>query len=125
MILGQVDDYRRPLIPLVIRHPTTGKGVSVDALIDTVFSGSLLLTPTHVNALGLQRSSMVSAGLADGSSVVLETFHCQVEWLGKRKTIEAVGGSGSYVLIGSGLLEECTLFIHYPTRQLSVSITSA
>jgi clan AA aspartic protease len=96
--------------------------VTLEAWIDTGFTGSLSLTPGYIAAFGLSRSSTVPGALADGSRVLFETFSCQVQWFGVEKTIEAIGSSGQFALIGVGLLEDSTLIVDYPARSVTLTL---
>jgi clan AA aspartic protease len=124
MIVGRVDDYGRALAPVTVFNPLTAAIVTLEAWIDTGFTGGLSLTPGHIALLGLSRSSTVPGALADGSRVIFETFSCQVEWFGVRKAIEAIGSSGQFALIGVGLLEDATLFVDYPARTVTLTLSA-
>jgi clan AA aspartic protease len=125
MLTGRVDDYGRALLPLVLRHPVTQATITVEAWIDTAFTGSLLLTADHIGALSLPRSSVLPGTVADGSSVLFETHSCQLDWFGRQLSVQAIRASGRFALIGVGLLENCTLTIEYPDRRVSLSHSSA
>jgi clan AA aspartic protease len=122
MLFGRVDNGGRALVSITIFHPQTGDSLTLDAWIDSGFTGALVLRPDQIKALGLPWASTVAARLADGSQITLDTYSCAVEWFGSRTTIEVVAGSGPFALLGVDLLAQCTVVIDYPGK--AVSITS-
>jgi predicted aspartyl protease len=122
MISGRVDDYGRALVPVKVGHPTSGlMAVTLEAWIDTGFTGRTLLTAGQIASLGLPRQRTVIGGLADGSLHVFESYACQIEWFGRQLTLDALAGSGQFALVGVPLMEDCTLTIDYPGRSVTLS----
>jgi predicted aspartyl protease len=121
MIRGVVDDYGRPLIPIVVRHPA-GEATEVQAWIDTGLTGSLLLTSAQIQALGLAHSSTIRDGLANGTEAVFDIYSCVLTWFGKDRNVEALAGAGNFALVGLGLLEDCELTIDYPARTVQLAL---
>jgi hypothetical protein len=68
----------------------------------------------------LRQSAAVTAGLADGTQVVLETYSCVVEWFGCPRNIEVVENDGQVPLLGVGLLRDRKLEIDYRSRKVSI-----
>jgi clan AA aspartic protease len=124
MMIGRVDDYGRALVSVTICHPDGKDSLTVDAWIDTGFSGGLVLTAAQIKTLGLPWSSTVPATLADGTQVVLDTYTCLVEWLGDRPTTEVIAGAGQLALLGVGLLVACRVVINYPARTVEITSTA-
>ncbi len=102
MIWGVVNARREAVVTLHLRGPD-GAEISVDAVVDSGFSGSLTLPAATVTTLGLTRQSGGSAIFADGSSHSFDIFAAEVEWDGNWRTI-LVSAVGTETLMGMGLL---------------------
>ena len=50
----------------------------------------------------------------------LDTYTCRIDWFGKTRKVEIVASTGSFPLIGVGLLEDHELNIHYPNRTVQL-----
>ena len=120
-MIGRVDVADRALIDLEIRAPGSMSFRKFTAWIDTAFTGDLVLPRSMIELLGLPQSSSISAGLADGKQVVLETFSCVVDWFGEARQIEAVESESKLALLGTGLLRGHKLEIDYVKQTLSVN----
>ncbi len=117
---GEVDSSARALIVLRVRSSQNAEAAPLIAWVDTAFTGELVIPQRTVETLGLQRSAAVTAGLADGTRVVLETYSCVVEWFGRERIVEVVGNDGQFPLLGVGLLHDRRLEIDYRSRTLSI-----
>ena len=117
---GEVNKAGRALIALGVR-PSLDAGITpLIAWVDTAFTGELVIPQGTIERLGLQRSAAVTAGLADGTQVVLETYSCIVEWFGQERTVEVVANDGQFPLLGVGLLQGRRLDIDYRSHTLSI-----
>jgi hypothetical protein len=67
------------------------------------------------------QSSAVLAGLADGTSAVLDTFTCAIEWFDNARLIEVIESDGQFPLLGVGLLKETKVEIDYRLRTVVVT----
>ena len=117
---GRVDRAGRALVDISLRRTPSEQPSAVAIWIDTVFTGELVLSRRQIEKLGLVQSSAVSAGLADGKQVILETFSCVVDWFGEQRQVEAVESEGLYALLGTGLLDGHKLEIDYRLRTLTI-----
>jgi predicted aspartyl protease len=124
MISGIVDDYGRALIPLVLAHPSTGGTITVEAWIDSAFTGYLLLTPDQASQLGLARSNTVTGRVATGSEVTFETASYVVAWFDRMQPTEAVISPGAFALVGIHLMSDCTVEIDYPARRVMLTLST-
>lgn len=102
MIRGRVTPRLEARIRLTIIGPT-GARLEVDAVIDTGFTGSLVLPEAIVVALGLLRRSGGTATLADGSTCNYDNFGAEVEWDGRTRGV-VVSAVGKEALAGMVLL---------------------
>jgi len=82
---------------------STGMKHDVDAVVDTGFTGSLLLPMATVSALGLIRRSGGTALLADGSTCNYDNYDAEVEWAGTTRGV-VVSAVGKEALVGMVLL---------------------
>jgi clan AA aspartic protease len=73
-------------------------------VIDTGFTGSLVLPTATITALGLARRSSGSAMLADGTVRRFDTYGTEVEWGGAVRGV-VVSEVGAEALVGMGLLD--------------------
>ena len=117
---GRVDDDGRALVRITVKHPTSGASVVCEGWVDTACTAELVLTHVHIAALGLQRSATVRAEIADGSTVVLDTYTCLIDWFGEMKQVEAVANPGPFPLVGVGLLREHQLTVDYRAGTMSI-----
>jgi clan AA aspartic protease len=81
MIRGVVNAGNEAVVRLRVRGPA-GTELPVDAVVDTGFTGSLLLPVSTVAALGLKRRSIGGVVLADGSTRQCDTHLAEVWWDG-------------------------------------------
>ncbi|HMC87895.1 MAG TPA: hypothetical protein VKI17_00035 [Gemmataceae bacterium] len=117
---GHVDDFGRAILQIEVQHPVAAKSEVWDAWIDTACTGELIAPLARIQSLGLDQAARVKAGLGDGSQVLLDTYTCHIDWFGKTRKVEIVASTGSFPLIGVGLLEDHELNIHYPNRTVQL-----
>ena len=100
---------------------STGKSSrTVNAVVDTGYTGSLSLPPTAVRSLGMRFFGKRRAELADGRVVTFDVYAGSVIWDGRPLAVE-IDESPCDPLIGMKLLEGFELNIRV-TRNGSVSI---
>ena len=97
---GAVNARLEAVLRMQVRGPA-GAEADVDSVVDTGYTGSLLLSV--VEALGLTRRSGVRAVLADGLSRRFETFAAEVSWGGSWQGV-VVSVFSDESLVGMGLL---------------------
>lgn len=94
---------------------------TVAAWIDTGFNGYLVMPSQLIDQIGLTKEAATDAVLADGTSVVLESYSCLIEWFGDRYRVQVVANSGSTTLLGTALLGGRRLFIDYEDGRLELN----
>jgi clan AA aspartic protease len=92
----------------------------VICLVDTGFTGALLLPDAIARRLQLPRLGPTGATLADGSRTVLARREAVVDWLTGPESIRALAAPGPTALIGVGLLRSHRLVIDYPARTVEI-----
>jgi clan AA aspartic protease len=109
MILGIVNANREAIVQIAIlsdRKQTKG----IKAVIDTGYTGDLMLPRVIVDELGLTLRGIQNAILGDGSIKMFEMYVGSVIWDGQVRRVE-VNASETECLVGMGLLEEYKLEI--------------
>ena len=117
---GTVDESGRALLVIQVRSNDPGLVSSLTVWIDTAFTGELVMPRAAIKSLGLERSAGVLAVLADGNTVELEAYRCQVNWLGQWRAVEAIENNGQLPLLGIELLRDSRLVIDYRTRTINM-----
>lgn len=119
---GVVDDSGRAILPIEILCPKYPTGVRVDAWIDTGFTGDLVLPQSLIDDLQLAITGSIDGVLADGSAIELSTYHCELDWFGKRRSLEVIANSGQTPLLGVGLLLAKELCVDYSNLELTLTL---
>ncbi|MFL5330128.1 MAG: hypothetical protein ACJ8C4_14600 [Gemmataceae bacterium] len=86
---GTVDGAGRALIGIEIDAPPHTP-TTIQAWIDTGFTGELALPQKIIDDMGLTHSGSVAAVLADGTQIALKTYTCIVMWFGQARQLEVV-----------------------------------
>jgi clan AA aspartic protease len=102
MITGRVTAHREALIPVSVQD-ATGQGHTMDAVIDTGYTGDLTLPPALIAALGLPWRGYASAVLGDGSVQQVAVYAATVIWDGQARVVE-IDAADTDPLVGMGLL---------------------
>jgi clan AA aspartic protease len=102
MITGIITAAREAVIRVVVRGPS-GHEASVDAVIDTGFTGFLTLPASLVVALGLPFAGTTRATLSDGSEVAIDVFEATVVWDTRDRQVTVLATEGD-VLVGMAML---------------------
>lgn len=79
MIRGAVTAGREPVVRLRVRGPA-GATAEVDLVVDTGFTGALVLPAAIVAVLGLPWRSGGTAVLVDGSTQQTDYYEAELEW---------------------------------------------
>jgi predicted aspartyl protease len=102
MISGHVLAGRYATVPIVVQG-TQGQDETLDAIIDTGFTGFLTLPLPQIAKLGFPYQGLIDAQLGNGSAAEFDMFAGAVLWDGQRREgiVLAVDGTP---LIGMALL---------------------
>jgi clan AA aspartic protease len=103
MISGQVNAKLEAVISLQIQGQKN-LTLTIEALIDTGYTGYLTLPSALIEELGLENFATGQLTLADGTKVNSDLFVATIDWDGQPRSIE-VDSLESEVLIGMSLLE--------------------
>ena len=117
---GEVDSSGRALIVVRLRPSAEADATPIATWVDTAFTGEVVIPRVTIERLGLRQSAAVTAGLADGTRVVLGTYSCLVEWFGQERVVEIIANDGQFPLLGIGLLRDRRLEMDYRSRMLTL-----
>ena len=117
---GFVDASGRAIITIRIASSRQDSGHEINVWIDTGFTGDLVVPRGIVDQLALHQTGTTDGVLADGTQVLLKTFHCEIEWFGKFRSLEVIANDGEMPLLGVGLLLAKVLTIDYTNLTLSL-----
>jgi clan AA aspartic protease len=109
MILGSVNANREAIIQIAVMSDSK-QLKSIKAVIDTGYTGDLMLPKAIVNELELPFRGIQEAVLGDGSIKMFGMYVGSAIWDGQIRRIE-INASETESLIGMGLLEEYKLEI--------------
>jgi clan AA aspartic protease len=109
MILGSVNANREAIIQIAVLNDNK-QSKAIKAVIDTGYTGDLMLPRAIVDELGLTLRGIQDAILGDGSIKIFEMYAGYVIWDGQVRRVE-VNASETECLIGMGLLEDYKLEI--------------
>ena len=103
MILGLVNSDREAIIQIVVLNDRK-QTASIKGVVDTGYTGDLMLPLAIVEQLGLAIKGIQRGVLGDGSSRAFEVYSGLVIWDGNIRKVE-INAAETGVLIGMGLLE--------------------
>ena len=107
MITGMVNADIEAVIQLVVVGPNRQQR-TVDAVIDTGFSGDLTLPPSVIASLDLTWLGREPGILADGGTDLFDVYSAIVLWDGQPRSIE-VEAANTQPLVGMNLLRRHSL----------------
>lgn len=103
MIEGVVNEFREPVLDLVVAGPT-GEALQLEFLIDTGFSGEVTLHSSVAAALDLSPFGVEEAILADGSVITFPTARARLHCDGMERPVQ-VDLADNVPLVGMRVLE--------------------
>ena len=103
MIIGSVNTNREAMIQIAILSDSK-QIKAVRSVIDTGYTGDLMLPKAIIDELGLSLQAIQDAILGDGSLTTFEMYSGSVIWNGQVQRVE-VNASETEFLVGMGLLE--------------------
>ena len=103
MMMGRLTDENEFLFALTLRN-VDGEEVEVQALLDTGFSGSLVLPGYIIRRLALPQDDVERVSLADGSITRFSVHEVTVVWDDTERVVTALGADGEDLLIGVQLM---------------------
>ena len=117
---GAVDGSGRAILRISVSNGDSNSTQIIEAWVDTGFTGDLVVPRSIIESLGLEPSGAIDGVLADGTQTLLETYHCEIEWFGRARSLEVIANSGEMSLLGVGLLLAKELTIDYTNLTVSL-----
>ena len=111
---GRVTATREALLRLRL-----SAGETVECLVDTGFTGALVLPQTLVTRLKLPVVGREVFEMVGGRQFVASVAFADIEWLGETRTVRVIVSDDT--LLGTELLEGTRLTIDYIDHTLAVS----
>ena len=109
--------------PMTITNPQTGASVTVEALVDTGATFSMLPS-SQLQGLGVQQSRRIRAEIADGSVIELPAGEAPITVLDHTATSACVfGPEDGPILLGAVTLESLLLAVD-PVHQVLVPVNA-
>ena len=118
-IQGKATAAHEPVVVL----QTLPKKRKISVLIDTGFSGELCLSPKIIHRMGFERVGREAYVLADSQIVHADIYKAEILWFNHSRSVEVIALDSPQGLLGTQLLQSCTLTVNF--RQRDVSITQA
>lgn len=78
--------------------------LEVEAIIDTGFSGTIMIPSDLAEKLQLPRVAFTDYVTADGAIAYSQVFEAEVEWLGKKQRLAIIGSDSDLALVGMEVL---------------------
>lgn len=101
MIIGKITTDQEAIIELEIFGFTRREKIEV--VIDTGFTGSLLLPNDFINRLNLRHAGRRYGILGDGTTSVFQLYRAKVLWHGEEREVPVLGARSGAV-VGMSLL---------------------
>jgi clan AA aspartic protease len=94
-------------------------GETVECLVDTGFTGALVLPQELVTRLNLPIVGREVFEMVGGRRFVAGVALAEVEWLGRRRTFRVIIAED--ILLGTEMLDSCHLAVDYVAHTVTVS----
>lgn len=94
-------------------------GEAVECLVDTGFTGALVLPQSLVTRLGLPVVGREVFEMVGGQRFIASVALAEVEWLGRAMTVRVIVGEDT--LLGTELLDGTKLVIDYVMHTVTIS----
>ena len=107
MIRCRLNERLEPMVAVEVLNGD-GDSRTVEALLDTGFSGDLTLTGDLIESLGLDYAGQIQKVLADGGEVTARAYKAFVSWFGQTRSVEIIASEG-VPLLGMSLLDGCKI----------------
>jgi clan AA aspartic protease len=103
VIIGRVNSRLKALAPIKVKSAGR-QTITVEVIVDTGFSGFLMLTPEVINTLQLPRIGSRVFSLGNNSRANFDTYMAKVIWDGEERTVRVIA-SEAHPIVGMSLLK--------------------
>jgi clan AA aspartic protease len=114
--IGSITHSREPIIPLRLSNDLV-----VECVVDTGFSGGLMLPAETLGRLGIPIIGKETFELVSGQFLVASLALMEIQWLGERRLVRVVVSEGYDSLIGTELLDGNRLVINYVENTVTLT----
>ncbi len=97
------------------------KNEQVDALLDTGFTGELMLPQELIDALKLEQIGVSDYLMASGEGRVTNVYKASMNFLDKEKKVIILSTDADFALAGMELFHECKIVIERSTKTVEVT----
>lgn len=115
---GSIDSRNLLWVPITVLGEQGQQNIS--ALLDTGFTGELLLPVQIAIPLGLKLAGVGSVQLADGSINQQMLFSASIKWGTRNRPVTVNVVMGGDALIGGGLLHGYILLVDFQKKELII-----
>ena len=107
MIRGRLNERLEPIVAVEVSNGD-GDWRTVEAILDTGFSGYLTLAQDLIENLGLEYDAQIQMVLADGEDTTMRSYVGFVNWFGQTRRVDIIA-SEAPPLLGMFLLAGCKI----------------
>ena len=107
MIRGRLNERLEPIVAVEVSNGA-GDWRTVEAILDTGFSGYLTLAQDLIDSLGLEYDTQIQMVLADGEDTTMRSYAGFVNWFGQTRRVDVIASEGA-PLLGMFLLAGCKI----------------
>ncbi len=97
------------------------EGDSQECVVDTGFDGALILPASIAEGHAFPVVARLVFELVGGARMSANVALGEVEWLGKRRSVEVIISESNDTLIGTEMFGGATLVVNYANRLVSIS----
>ncbi|MEA3459259.1 MAG: hypothetical protein U9R11_01035 [Chloroflexota bacterium] len=115
---GHVDERRRCWAEITIVG--TRDQITLEAMLDTGFTGWICLPIQIAIHLGLELQGLQTIELADGARKRELVFRGQATFAGEQEQVDIILSEAENALLGTGMLTDCILTIDFVDQTLDI-----
>ena len=112
-----------PLVEIQVSGPHQNS-IDCIAILDTGFSGEIILSEHHINELGLKQIGTDDVELANGEIVELNLYRGNIRWFDKVREVTIGATQSTDALVGTLLLHQCTVHLDFPKSKVEITQSS-
>lgn len=97
------------------------KNKKVDVLLDTGFTGELMLPQELIDTLQLEQIGISDYLMASGEGRVTNVYRAPIDFLDKEKKVIVLSTDADFALAGMKLFHDCKIIIESSTKTVEVT----